>query len=269
VTRGIEGWDGYVALRGANDRARELARRVALLELDRLEKERLRAENDRLRALLGFAETEPDLETVGARVVGVRLDPKGLQLVTIDRGEDAGLARMMPVIVAQGVVGRVHSVNPGTADVLLVSDRNSSVATLVERSRARANVRGTGDPYTCRLDYALRSDDLIEDDVLVTSGTDGVFPRGLPVGRVKNLKKQGQGLYQKADLAPAVDLTKVEEVLVVTGGGLREREPPAPPPVAEPAPVAVPKRTPGPDTPPVPVSGAAAKTAQARPERRP
>jgi rod shape-determining protein MreC len=260
VTRGLEGWEGYVALRGAQDRALELSRRVSLLELERLEKEKLHAENERLRELLGFAEAEPDLSTVGARVIGVQLDPKGLQLVTIDRGADAGFERMMPVIVAQGVVGRVHSVNRGTADVLLVSDRNSSVATRVERSRARANVRGTGDPYTCRLDYALRSDDLVEGDVLVTSGTDRVFPRGLPVGRVRNLKKQGQGLYQKADVAPAVDLTKLEEVLVVTRGGLREVEPPEP--VAG---SAAPKGA----RPAAPPAAAPPKTAQARREALP
>jgi rod shape-determining protein MreC len=210
----------------------ELSRQVNRLELDRLEKERLRAENDRLRRLLGFAEAEEELEMIGARVIGVRLDPKGLQIVSIDRGAEDGLARMMPVVVAQGVVGRVHTVAGRSADVLLLSDRNSSIATRVQRSRARANVRGTGDPDVCRLDYAVRSDDLVEGDLLVTSGTDGVFPRGLPVGTVKNLKKQGQGLYQKADVVPAVDLTKLEEVLVVTDGSARGPEPEPPPAAA-------------------------------------
>jgi len=236
VGSALEGWRGYVSLRGVRERAVELSRRVNELELGRLEMERLEKENDRLRKLLGFAEREGDLELVGARVVGVRLDPKGLQLVTVDRGADDGLQRMMPVVAPEGVVGRVHAVTRHTADVLLLVDRNSSVAARVERSRARANVRGLGDPYTCRLDYALRSDDLVEDDVLVTSGTDGVFPRGLPVGKVRNLKKQGQGLYQKADVAPAVDVTKLEEVLVVVGGGDRradpEPEPAAPVPSA-------------------------------------
>jgi rod shape-determining protein MreC len=230
----LDGWRNYVALRGARERAVELSRRVNQLELGRLQKDQLAKENERLRQLLGFAEREDDLEVVGARVVGVRLDPKGLQLVTLDRGADDGVQRMMPVVVPQGVVGRIHSVSRHTADVLLVVDRNSSVAARVERSRARANVRGVGDAFTCRLDYALRSDDLVEDDVLVTSGTDGVFPRGLPVGKVRNLKKQGQGLYQKADVAPTVDVTKLEEVLVVVAGGDRrpDPEPELPPPSA-------------------------------------
>jgi rod shape-determining protein MreC len=149
----------------------------------------------------------------------VRLDPKGLQLVTLDRGTDDGIARMMPVVVGHGVVGRVHAVTGATADVLLLTDRNSSIAVRVERSRARANVRGLGSPGGCRLEYALRSDDMVEGDALVTSGTDGVFPRGLPVGKVSALRRAGQGLYQSADVAPAVDVTKLEEVLVLTAGG--------------------------------------------------
>jgi rod shape-determining protein MreC len=228
----LDAWHGYVDLRGIREHARSLARRVNLLELERLDQERLRGENERLRRLLAFAQDQRSLDVVGARVVGVRLDPKGLQLVTVDRGADAGLQRMMPVVVAQGIVGRVHSVGRDSADVLLLVDRNSSVAARVERSRARANVRGTGDPDRCRLDYALRSDDLVDGDQLVTSGTDGVFPRGLPVGKVARLEKQGQGLYQRADVVPAVDVTKLEEVLVVTSPVRREG------PDVEPAPQA-------------------------------
>jgi rod shape-determining protein MreC len=216
VTGALNGWRGYLALHHAHERAAELSQRVNMLELDRLELERVRAENDRLRQLLAFPQAYRDLHVIGSRVVGVRLDPKGLQLVTIDRGADDGIARMMPVVVSLGVVGRIHSVAGATADVLLLSDRNSSIAVRVERSRARANVRGTGSPDLARLEYALRSDDMNEGDVLMTSGTDGVFPRGLPVGRITGLKRTGQGLYQRADVAPTVDVTKLEEVLVIT-----------------------------------------------------
>jgi rod shape-determining protein MreC len=118
-----------------------------------------------------------------------------------------------------------------------MSDRNSSIAVLVERTRARANVRGTGSPDTARLEYALRSDDMTEGDVLVTSGTDGVFPRGLPVGTLVNLKRSGQGLYQKAEVKPAVDVTKLEELLVITAF---DRRPEPPPAVAQPASAAPP-----------------------------
>jgi rod shape-determining protein MreC len=223
----LDGWRGYVGLRGAHERARELSRRVNDLELERLDKVKLEAENERLRELLAFAESEPGFDVVGARVIGVRLDPKGLQLVRLDRGADHGVEKLMPVVIAQGVVGRVHAVTGTTSDVLLLTDLNSSIAVRVARSRARANVRGTGTPDVCRLDYALRSDDLQDADELVTSGTDGIFPRGLPVGRVANLKKAGQGLYQTADVLPAVDVTKLEEVLVLQSRarGARDESP--------------------------------------------
>ena len=212
----LEVWKGYVALRHAYQKAQALQQEVSLLRIDQMELQRMRQENERLRALLAFAKESSDRRVVGARVIGVRLDPKGLQLVTIDRGASDGVARMMPVLVGKGVVGRVHAVTDSTADVLLITDRNSSVAVRVDRSRARANVRGTASPDLCRLEYALRSDDMADGDLLVTSGTDGVFPIGLTVGKLTGLKKSGQGLYQRADVAPAVDVTKVEEVLVIT-----------------------------------------------------
>lgn len=215
VTGTLRAWSNYVALRGAQARAAALSREVDRLEMERQDLLQARAENERLAALLDLTRASPDRTFLGARVIGVRMDPKGLQLVTLDRGSDGGVRKMMPVLTAQGVVGRVHSVQGGTSDVLLLVDRNSSIAVRVERSRARANVRGLGDPGPCRLDYALRADDLIEGDELVTSGTDGVFPRGLPVGKVARLRRTTYGLYQNADVLPAVDVTKLEEVLVL------------------------------------------------------
>jgi rod shape-determining protein MreC len=212
----LDAWSGYVALRHAHQRAITLEREVNLLRIEQMELQNVRQENDRLRQLLAFSRETPERRVIGGRVIGVRLDPKGLQLITIDRGSDDGVARMMPVVVAQGVVGRVHTVAGSSADVLLLSDRNSSVAVRVDRSRARANVRGTGSPYNTRLEYALRSDDMLEGDLLVTSGTDGVFPRGLAVGKITALKRSGQGLYQRADVTPSVDMTKLEEVLVLS-----------------------------------------------------
>jgi rod shape-determining protein MreC len=227
VTGALRGWQGYVDLRRARERAAELTRELDRLRLERQDLVQERAEGERLRRLLAFAQASRERTFVGARVIGVRLDPKGLQLVTLDRGNDHGVRKMMPVVTADGVVGRVHSVLAGTSDVLLVADRNSSIAVRVERSRARANVRGLGEPGPCKLDYALRSDDMIEGDLLVTSGTDGVFPRGLPVGRVNRVRRTGYGLYQSAEVAPAVDVAKLEEVLVITSADRGAQEAPA------------------------------------------
>ncbi len=216
VTGTLRAWNGYVMLRGARERAAEMSKRVQTLELERQQLLVDRAEAERLRKLLGFAETTSERHYVGGRVIGVRLGPAGLQILTIDRGSEDGIARMMPVVVTEGAVGRIHSVAGHSADVLVITDRNSSVAVRVERTRARANVRGMGKPDACRLDYALRTEDMIEGDVLVTSGTDGVFPRGVPVGRLTKIERSAQGLFQEARVIPAVDVTRLEEVLVVT-----------------------------------------------------
>lgn len=225
ITGTLDGWRSYVALRGARDRALALGHEVREL---RMENERLRQqqlENDRLRQLLGLAEANPARRWSTARVIGVSMGPTGQQLLTLDRGSDDGIGRTMPVVVADGVVGRIHAVAGHTSDVLLAIDRNSSIAVRVERTRARANVRGEGKPDAARLEYAVRSEDMIEGDRLVTSGTDGVFPRGLLVGTVTRLERRPSGLFQTGEVIPAVDPTRVEEVLVITAW---EPEPGAP-----------------------------------------
>ena len=232
VSGALSTWQRYVWLRGAHERAVALSRTVNELRAENTELSQLKAENERLERLLVFARSKPEHRAVGARIIGTRMDPKGLQLVTIDRGSDDGVRRLMPVVTADGVLGRVHTLGASSADVLLLSDRNSSIAVRVERSRARANVRGQGAPGPCRLEYALRSEDLIEGDQLVTSGTDGVFPRGLPVGQVTRVKRGGFGLYQAADVLPAVDVNRAEEVAVLVStevpGGLPAARAPEP-----------------------------------------
>jgi rod shape-determining protein MreC len=230
----LEAWHGYVALRHARERAAALSRQVDEL---RMERDRLlqdRAEAERLRRLVGLAEAMPENATLGARVIGVRLGPAGRQILTLDRGADQGVGRLMPVVVADGVVGRVHSVTGSSSEVLLLVDTFSSIGVRVERTRARANVRGTGKPGGARLEYALRTEDMIEGDLLVTSGTDGIFPRGLVVGRVTQLRRKPQGLFLEATVTPAVDVTRVEEVLLLAGARAREEAPAALAPGATP-----------------------------------
>ena len=121
-------------------------------------------------------------------------------------------------------MGRIQRVFGGYADVLLLVDSTSAIAARVERSRARATVSGTGSNRRCALQFALRSDDIEDGDVLLTSGTDGIFPAGLRLGRVVDLRRKSSGMFQVAQVAPAVDVRGLEEVLVV----LRSNESEAP-----------------------------------------
>jgi rod shape-determining protein MreC len=213
----IDAWKGYVALRSVRAENQALRQRLLHAEGDLASEIEITKENERLRELLRFSESST-LSTLAAPVVGDTLAVahviRGLR---IGAGQTAGLHRGMPVLAAKGVVGRVSQVFARSADVQLIIDPASAVAVRDERSRARANVAGQGDDTRAKLEYALRTDDIEDGDLLVTSGTDGVFPAGLAVGKVVSLRRKASGNFLEAQVAPVVDPREVEEVLVVTG----------------------------------------------------
>ena len=126
-----------------------------------------------------------------------------------------GLKRRMPVITPAGIVGQVINVWEHFSDVLLIMDRNSSVDATIQRSRARGILKG-GMSAICEFQYVARTDDVVVGDVLVTSGIEGIFPKGLLVGTVSQIRKKKYGVSQYIEIEPTVNLNKVEEVLVVT-----------------------------------------------------
>jgi rod shape-determining protein MreC len=121
----------------------------------------------------------------------------------------------MPVIVAEGIVGRVFRVQENTADVLTVLDLLSGVDSVVKRSRARGVVEGLSDEL-CQLKFALRTDDIRPGDLLLSSGFGGIFPKGVRVGEVVRAEKEAFGITQTVEVRPTVHFSKLEEVLVIT-----------------------------------------------------
>lgn len=212
-------WGSYVSLRGVREENERLRRRILRLEADNHVLAERAREADRLKELLSFQESRPEARFVAARVVAFG-QSAAVRTIRIGKGLSDGVARGMPVLTAAGVVGTVTGATGSTADVRLLVDPNSVVAVQVARSRARANVRGLGtnDLARLKLDYMLRTDDLEEGDELVTSGTDGIFPKGLRLGRVTNIRRLPYGLYQAADVVPAVEFAKLDEVLVMVSG---------------------------------------------------
>jgi rod shape-determining protein MreC len=212
---------GYVDLRGVrqeNDalRLENMQLRAAVQALGEA-----RAENERLKQLLAYAEKTPGPE-IPARVVGVNPVAKLLS-VRISSGEDQGVFPGMSVVTPDGIVGQVIRTTGGYADVALVADPQSRVGVRVQRSRVRGTAAGTGNG-PLKLENMLRTDDVENGDLIITGGTDGVYPEGLVVGRVANIEKKEHGMFQGADIIPAVDMTKLEEVFVV-GSPYREAKP--------------------------------------------
>lgn len=225
LNRVIDGGVGvvnhYVDLRGVrqeNDalRLENMQLRAAVQALGEA-----RSENERLKQLLAWTEKTPEPE-IPARVVGVNPVAKLLS-VRISSGERQGVFQGMSVVTPDGIVGQVIRTTGGYADVALVTDPQSRVGVRVQRSRARGTAAGAGSG-PLKLENMLRTEDVEDGDLIITSGTDGVYPPGLVVGRVANLQKKEHGMFQAADIVPAVDTTKLEEVLVV-GSPYREGAP--------------------------------------------
>ena len=209
----MSAWQQYVSLRNVRRDNAQLQTENEKLRADVVGLAEARAENERLRRLVHYDEVNPGPKVV-ARVLGINPDPNRLT-VRIDHGEGDGVRRGQAVVTADGVVGQVLRATASAADVLVVFDPNSRLGGRVQRTRARVGVAGAGDEQALKLEYLLRTEDLEEGDLVLTSGTDGVYPPGLVVGRVTGVQKQTSGMFLNAGILPAVNFTKLEEVVVL------------------------------------------------------
>ena len=218
--RGVKGAFGsYVDLRGAHEENLRLQERLAHLETLLLEKQDRVQEAERLRETLGLRAILP-LNTVAAEVVA-RDGLPFYRVITIDRGSLHGVAVDAPVISPTGVVGRVIKVGPRGAKVQLLLDPQAAVGVLIERTRVggvavgRAGLSDEATP-----DLEMRFVPVLADvkvgDVVVTSGLDRIYPKGLAVGRVRALGP-GTGLFKEVRIEPSARFATLEGVLVVTG----------------------------------------------------
>lgn len=211
--------DRYVFVVGSAKQAEHLRREVADLKRALLAVEEVALENERLKALLDFKEST-DLELVPARVVG-RSAAAWFRTLVLDKGSAGGVALDSPVVTPGGVIGRVYEVSPSASRVLLLTDANSSVDAIVQRTRAQVLVEGQLGP-TCRVLYLSRGDEAEPGDRVVTSGLGGVFPKGMLLGDIVRVEASPGDIFQHAELHPSADFSRLEEVFVVvrgTGGG--------------------------------------------------
>lgn len=221
VTAGIdvasEGWTTYVGLVGVGRENDRLNRRVHELEQEMVHLREVEKAEDRLATLLAFHD-RLDAPLLAALVVG--RDPLPVfGTLTINRGESDGIRRNMAVLSAQGVVGRTIDTSTHAARVLLITDHNSGVDALVQRTRARGIVEGALDGR-CVMKYLKRGEDVEVGDVIITSGLDGIFPKGITIGTVTHVTRGTRGLLQVADVQPSAPLDRVEEVIVVPANAM-------------------------------------------------
>jgi rod shape-determining protein MreC len=205
-------WRGYIDLlhvRGENLRLRQSVNELQG-KLHRYEEALL--QQQRLRELLDLrSQVFPN--PVVAEVVGI--DPsQWAEAVTVNKGGLNTLRKDVAVVTHQGLVGRTVEVAPHYATVLLITDRRSAVDALVQRTRARGIVVGKS-RRLCELRYVDFHEDIRVGDTIISSGLGEVYPKGLLIGTVVSVRQQSYGLFHEVDIKPAVDLTKLEEVLVL------------------------------------------------------
>jgi len=204
-------WNHYINLIDTAEDNRLLVEENRDLRAMLTKSDEIRLENERLRKLLEFKETQ-EIATLPARVIAEDAS-SWFRTVIIDKGDEHGVTEGMPVVVAEGVVGRVVRSSARFAKVLLITDASSAVASLLQDNRARGVCRGEGDMLT--FDFVLRQEEVKVGDRVVTSGMGGIFPKGLVVGNVKSVDRQEFGLFQSIEVTPAVDFSHLEEVLVL------------------------------------------------------
>lgn len=172
----------------------------------------LELSNVRLRNLLKFKKTETH-QVLAAEVIGQDPSP-WYKTVIIDKGTDDGVDKGLTVVVPEGIVGQVVHVADYYSKVLLIIDPNSAVDALVQRTRARGIIKGES-AGRCLFKYVLRKHEVRVGDRVVSTGLDGVFPKGLAVGHVSGVVRRSAGIFQEVTVTPFVDFEKLEEVLVI------------------------------------------------------
>jgi rod shape-determining protein MreC len=207
-----DAWKRYLFLVGIEDENRRLRRETALLneQLNRYREGYM--EGMRLQKLLNIKEGL-QYRTVAARVIDNN-HTSLFKTLLISKGTAEGLRVGLPILADQGVVGRIIETSWHASRVLLMIDENSNVDALIQRSRAQGILQGAGSAG-CTLKYISRVEEVQMGDVVLSSGLAGVFPKGLRLGVVSGTSRKEGGLFQKIDVAPAVDFSKLEEVLAV------------------------------------------------------
>ncbi len=209
---------------------------VEQLRAQNLQASEFAAENERLRALLGYKQSATQFDLVAARVIG-RESATWSSMIVIDRGTSDGVRENMAVVTEKGLVGHVVEAGLKSSKVQLIMDPRSSVGTLVQRPESRVTgiVEGDmNDPTMPRMVNIPKTADVQEGDVIVTSGFGGVYPKGIVVGKVAAVKNEAGGLLKYGVIETSVNFQKLEDVAVI----VQSRE-------APPEPLKPPVQTPG------------------------
>jgi len=205
-------WLRYIALVGIEEENKNLKKKIGELTAMNLSYQESYKEAQRLKKLLAFSD-EHNYHFISARVIG-REQAALSRTISIDKGLAHGLKTGMPVVAPPGLIGRLVDVSWHASRVLLFIDENSNIDAIVQRNRTQGIISGAGSRGMI-LKYISKTQDVKEGDVIVSSGMGGVFPKGLLIGQVNHVDRQEASLFIKINVASYVDLSKLEEILIL------------------------------------------------------
>lgn len=204
-------WNGYIALHSARAENENLRREVSELRLRNRELESQAAEAQRLSTLLNFREAHSEAPMLAAQVIGASADPASHTLF-VNRGERDHVRRNQAVITPDGIVGKIVEVFPNTAQVLLIDDKDSGVGALLADTRTHGVIKGSGDPQP-RMEYVVNDEKIHAGEMILTSGEDRIFPKGLLVGTVVDASPGYP--FQMIRVEPGARLDRLEDLLIL------------------------------------------------------
>ncbi len=212
LDRIAEVWSRYLFLVGIGEENQRLKREIHRLKNQLLQYQEGYLEGVRLQKLLTLKE-QSAYPALPVRVIGI--DQKSLlKTILINKGSAHGVRNNLPVINDQGVLGRIVETSWHVSRVLLISDGNSNIDALIQGTRVQGILQGSG-AKRCMLKYIAKTEEVKAGDQVVTSGMTEVFPKGLMLGTVIRADRKDPGLFQKIEVAPVVDFTRLEEALVL------------------------------------------------------
>ena len=207
-----DAWLRYVLLVGIEKENKNLKNKINEFKAALILYQEGYLEAQRLRKLLDLRD-DYNYHFISARVIG-REQAALSKTILISKGAAHGLKTGMPVIAPPGLIGRLVDVSWHFSKVLLFIDENSNVGAIAQRTRTQGIISGAG-PRGFILKYISKTQDVKEGDVIVSSGMDGLFPKGLLIGQVSHVDRQDASLFSKINVAPFVDFSKLEEILTL------------------------------------------------------
>ena len=220
ATSGVGSWiSAATHMKDMQEENRKLRAALDAVTAENAMLQELKRENEQLRSMLKFQQNRPDIQGVVASNIGG--DPSGvMEIITIDKGSEHGLAAGMAVVSPGGIlVGQISAVKPDRSTVLLITDVESSIPVTTQRTRTPGVLEGRWQRGGRLLvNHIPRDADVKDGDILLTSGVGGQFPKGIIVGQVSKVSQSDVQMEKEAEAYPLVELNSIESVLVITSG---------------------------------------------------